>query len=82
MSKNPEQMQPGDRSELIRFVVEALEHEAVSPMRRIRIMRGLAFVCGDEKEQKRLLDAVRFLTAGEEFYRDFNFDFMRKNQDF
>ena len=62
--------------ELIQFVLERAENEPVS--RRARLLRALASICGDQKEQQQLGDLALHLERADALCREFNFSFVKK----
>jgi hypothetical protein len=68
-----------DHAALMQFVLEkALE---APNAQRIRIYRGLAEVCGDEREQADLKAMANALERTERLCREFNFSFRQKSSD-
>lgn len=65
-----------DIIELIRF---ALDRSAQEPIkRRIAIYHGIGFICGDEAESRRLHELANDLSAAEERFAEFIFNFSEK----
>jgi hypothetical protein len=67
-----------DHLELMWFVLEASQGEPLK--RRVRILRGLARVCGEPAEEKRLLELAADLAETDELCAEFNLSFIQKNQ--
>ena len=59
-----------DHLALIAFVLE--KSAAEPPLKRAAIYRGLAGICGEEREQQRLLDLASIFTTAEASFRESN----------
>jgi hypothetical protein len=64
-------------NELLKFVVETADELPVR--RRILVYRGLAAVCGDEDDMKRLHAMADALHQAEAICRDQKFSLIQKN---
>lgn len=65
-----------DLMELLRFVMEKAPGEPVA--RQAKILRGLAAVCGDEADARKLQLAAVNLETAESLCRDLNTSFIQK----
>ena len=63
---------------MIKTTLEASEHLPVA--RRVKVLRGLADVCGDSREAARLKDLADSLHIADANCREFNFKFVQSNQ--
>jgi hypothetical protein len=68
-----------DHFELMSFVLEA--SESLPLVRRVKVIRGLANLCGDPQEQASLLALAEQLKRSDELCREFNFSFIQKHKD-
>ena len=62
--------------EMMRVVLEASEH--LPTAQRIRVLRGLAEICGDRQEQDELHHLALSLEQADKNCREFNFSFVQK----
>jgi hypothetical protein len=64
---------------LLRFV---LERSATEPLRRrIKILRGLAAICGDSTEETRLNNLATQMETVDQHVAAFKFSFVKKKTD-
>lgn len=68
-----------DVEQMMLFVMEQAEREPLA--RRVRIYRGLARLCGDAAEQKKLTALAMDLEKADSLCRELNFSFQQKTKD-
>lgn len=66
-----------DHLEMIRVTLDAAEQLPVA--RRVRVLRALAEICGDQEEQHSLRSQATSLDSADKLCREFKFSFIQKN---
>jgi hypothetical protein len=64
--------------EMMRVTLEASEN--LPAARRVKVLQGLADVCGDQIEAEKLRQQAAILAAADDLCREFNFNFVQTNK--